>query len=58
MLLNSMRWHVLTNAYGHRTGACRWAVATYLLGGTLDDGFEITPKYIGNGRLIEIAHCH
>ncbi|MCO5185099.1 MAG: AAA family ATPase [Anaerolineae bacterium] len=32
-----------------------WAVATYLLGGTLDDGFEITPKYIGNGRLIEIA---
>ncbi|MCP5099551.1 MAG: AAA family ATPase [Chloroflexi bacterium] len=32
-----------------------WAVATYLLGGTLDNGFEITPKYIGNGRLIEIA---
>ena len=36
-----------------------WAVATYLLGGTLDDGtkdgFEIVPKYIGNGRLIEIA---
>ncbi|MEM7131279.1 MAG: AAA family ATPase [Chloroflexota bacterium] len=32
-----------------------WAVATYLLGGTLDNGFEIMPKYIGNGRLIEIA---
>ena len=32
-----------------------WAVATYILGGTLDSGFEIAPKYIGNGRLIEIA---
>ena len=32
-----------------------WAVATYLLGGTLDNGFVITPKYIGNGRLIEVA---
>lgn len=32
-----------------------WAVSTYLLGGTLDNGFAITPKYIGNGRLIEIA---
>jgi MoxR-like ATPase len=32
-----------------------WAVATYLLGGTLDDGTVITPKYIGNRRLIEIA---
>lgn len=32
-----------------------WAVATYLLGGTLDNGFTITPKYIGNGRLIEVA---
>ncbi|MEM7332202.1 MAG: AAA family ATPase [Chloroflexota bacterium] len=32
-----------------------WAVATYILGGTLDNGFEIQPKYIGNGRLIEIA---
>ena len=32
-----------------------WAVSTYLLGGTLDDGFEITPKYIGNSRLIEIG---
>src|SRR5579883_518388 len=32
-----------------------WAVRTYLLGGTLPNGFEITPKYIGNPRLVEIA---
>ncbi len=32
-----------------------WAVATYLLGGELVDGTRITPKYIGNPRLIEIA---
>jgi MoxR-like ATPase len=32
-----------------------WAVATYILGGTLDDGAVITPKYIGSRRLIEIA---
>jgi MoxR-like ATPase len=32
-----------------------WAVRTYLLGGTLPNGFVITPKYIGNARLIEIA---
>jgi MoxR-like ATPase len=32
-----------------------WAVRTYLMGGTLENGFEITPKYIGNPRLIEIA---
>lgn len=32
-----------------------WAVATYLLGGTLDSGFEVSPKYIGNRRLMEIA---
>ncbi len=32
-----------------------WAVATYILGGTLADGFEVSPKYIGNRRLIEIA---
>ena len=32
-----------------------WAVATYLLGGTLPNGFTVTPKYIGNRRLIEIA---
>ena len=32
-----------------------WAVADYLLGTTLENGFEVTPKYIGNRRLIEIA---
>ena len=32
-----------------------WAVKTYLLGGTLDDGTEITAKYVGRERLIEIA---
>ncbi|MEO0374857.1 MAG: AAA family ATPase, partial [Cyanobacteria bacterium P01_A01_bin.17] len=32
-----------------------WAVATYLLGGTLENGFEVSPKYIGNRRLMEIA---
>lgn len=31
------------------------AVVTYLLGGKLDNGIEITPKYIGNRRLMEIA---
>ena len=32
-----------------------WAVVTYLLGGTLPDGTVITPKYVGQRRLIEIA---
>lgn len=32
-----------------------WAVRTYLMGGTLKNGFEVTPKYIGKARLIEIA---
>jgi hypothetical protein len=32
-----------------------WAVATYLMGGKLDNGVEISPKYIGNPRVIEIA---
>jgi MoxR-like ATPase len=32
-----------------------WAVSTYLLGGTLENGFAVSPKYIGNRRLIEIA---
>ena len=31
------------------------AVVTYLLGGKLTDGTEITPKYYGNRRLIEVA---
>ncbi|MFZ5832012.1 MAG: ATP-binding protein [Planctomycetota bacterium] len=32
-----------------------WAVKTYLMGGRLAGGVEITPKYIGNDRLMEIA---
>lgn len=32
-----------------------WAVTTYLMGGTLEDGTEITPKYLGSRRVIEIA---
>ena len=32
-----------------------WAVVNYLLGGQAADGTPITPKYIGNRRLIEIA---
>ncbi|HEY5760445.1 MAG TPA: AAA family ATPase [Steroidobacter sp.] len=32
-----------------------WAVVTYLIGGKLDNGFEIKPKYIGQRRLMEIA---
>ncbi|MCS7288054.1 MAG: AAA family ATPase [Roseiflexus sp.] len=31
------------------------AVVTYIMGGRLNNGFEITPKYIGNRRLIEVA---
>lgn len=32
-----------------------WAVVQYLMGGTLDSGEEIEPKYYGNRRLMEIA---
>ena len=32
-----------------------WAVVTFLVGGRLKNGFEISPKYIGNRRLMEIA---
>ncbi len=32
-----------------------WAARLYLLGGRLPNGFEVSPKYIGNARLIEIA---
>ena len=32
-----------------------WAVKQYLLGGKLESGASITPKYIGNRRLIEVA---
>ena len=32
-----------------------WAVTEYLLGGQLANGFTISPKYIGDRRLIEVA---
>lgn len=32
-----------------------WAVSLYLLGGKLDNGFEVSAKYIGSRRLMEIA---
>ncbi|MDZ7812649.1 MAG: AAA family ATPase [Ideonella sp.] len=32
-----------------------WAVVTYLLGGTLGNGFTVSAKYIGERRLMEIA---
>lgn len=32
-----------------------WAVVRYLMGGKLDNGFELSPKYIGSSRLMEIA---
>ena len=32
-----------------------WAVTDYLLGTTLKDGTMITPKYVGDRRIIEIA---
>jgi MoxR-like ATPase len=32
-----------------------WAVLTYLMGGKLANGFEVSPKYIGSPRLMEIA---
>ena len=34
------------------------SVVTYLMGGTLKNGFEVSPKYIGNRRLMEIAGGH
>ena len=32
-----------------------WAVVTYIMGDTLEDGTVIEPKYYGNRRLIEVA---
>ena len=31
------------------------SVVTYLVGGKLKNGFDVTPKYIGSKRLMEIA---
>lgn len=32
-----------------------WAVATFILGGRLPNGYQIAPKYIGDRHLVEIA---
>lgn len=32
-----------------------WAVTTYILGGRLENGFVVTPKYIGRRNIIEVA---
>jgi len=32
-----------------------WAVVTYLMGGTVEDGTVIEPKYFGSRRIIEVA---
>lgn len=32
-----------------------WAVSAYIMGGQLENGLEIEPKYFGSRRLIEIA---
>ena len=32
-----------------------WAVTTYLLGGTAGDGAQVTAKYVGPRRLVEVA---
>jgi len=32
-----------------------WAVVTYVMGGTLTDGTQISAKYVGSRRLIEVA---
>ncbi|MCH2022769.1 MAG: AAA family ATPase [Saprospiraceae bacterium] len=32
-----------------------WSVVTYIMGGELEDGTVISPKYFGNKRLIEVA---
>jgi MoxR-like ATPase len=54
--------HELAALAAHETRPCPpgwrlspWSVTTYLLGGTLADGTEISPKYVGSRRLIEIA---
>lgn len=32
-----------------------WSVLTYLMGGKTSKGFEVSPKYIGSQRLMEVA---
>ncbi|WP_027482530.1 ATP-binding protein [Deinococcus pimensis] len=66
---NVLRQHA-EQAYAHELAALaahdahprppRWnlsprAVVTYLVGGTLPDGTVVTPKYVGDRRLMEVA---
>jgi MoxR-like ATPase len=44
-----------THARPPRWNLSPWSVVTYLMGGTLKDGTEISAKYVGNKRIIEIA---
>lgn len=39
----------------YRWNLSPWAVLKYILGGTTQNGIEISPKYIGDRKLIEIA---
>lgn len=70
MTVSTIQRELAEQAYGHELTALTqadrrpkppnwrmspWAVAFYILGGTLDDGTVITPKYIGSSRLVEIA---
>jgi MoxR-like ATPase len=32
-----------------------WAVTNYIIGGKLENGFVVSPKYIGSRRLVEVA---
>jgi len=52
---NCTNWPRPTAGRGRRTGNSPWAVSTFLLGGRLPNGFEVSPKYIGSQRVIEIA---
>lgn len=69
MAMNLLRQHA-EDAYAHELTALKevdsyakppnwqlspWAVLQYLMGTTLDNGTEISAKYIGQSRLMEIA---
>jgi len=68
-MVNILRQHA-ENQFAHELAALKeideyqrppnwvlspWAVARYVLGGKLENGIEIEPKYYGERRLIEIA---
>jgi len=53
--LNWRSWANRTRGSARRTGDCRRGRLDIHTGGELENGFEVTPKYIGNRRLIEVA---